>query len=158
MDLWDKYSGDEPIDQLAWIELVLFASLCYRLVNRVTTFEDFGGIPELSEFPRLVKWMKKRSKMKDVVLFTDAHVTGGLGPFLKSMASIDADKIKKVSELLLECSEVDDLKGCFTTIKALDGVGPFISWQIVCDLMESQCLKPCTEEDWAQLGPGAKSK
>jgi hypothetical protein len=37
-------------------------------------------------------------------------------------------------------------------------VGSFLAWQVVCDLMESQCLKPCTENDWTELGPGAKGK
>ena len=90
-------------------------------------------------------------------MFTDAHQTCGLGPYLQYMSKL-TQKIKKINKVIIKCCNENNLEGCFTAIMAIDGVGKFIAWQVICDLMESQCLKPCTENDWTKLGPGANGK
>ena len=156
LNLWDKYSNNN-VNHQDWIEIVLWASVSYRLVNRISTFEEFGGIPEVSDWPRFREFMKKTAAIKPV--FTDAHITSGMKPFLKSMSSLyekDARTMKRVSRKVLERCQNRDLKGCCDAVKTIRGAGTFISWQVICDLMESQCLKPCTENDWTELGPGAQ--
>ena len=112
------------------------------------------------------EWQSFRSAMKQaadkgVVLFTGAHQVVGLRRYIETMTELckkDAKMLGKVSREVLECCEKRDLEGCFLAVQGIKNVGPFLAWQIVCDLMESQCLKPCTEDDWTKLGPGAESK
>ena len=161
LDLWDKYNKNGQVSHLKWIELVLWASTCYRLVNRISTFEDFGCIPEMSDWMRFQSFIKKASMDKNKKVFTDAHMTGGMKPFLNAMSGLrkgNGSQVQKVSREILECLQNNNLEGCFEAVKNINGVGNFFAWQVVCDLMESQCLKPCGENDWTQLGPGAKSK
>jgi hypothetical protein len=101
------------------------------------------------------------SRSQEVTLFTNAHVVSGFRPYIVSMSALYTENGKKVTqvsrELLKFCGN-NDLEGCFQAVQTIKGAGPFIAWQVVCDLMESQCLKPCTENDWVELGPGAKGK
>lgn len=160
LSLWDKYNKDGPVGYDTWIELVLWASLCYRLVNRISTFEEFGCIPEVADWPRFKRFMNKAVRSGTKV-FTDAHITGGLKPFLRNMEMVhekDAQLVKEVSEQVLESVHKGSLEGCFDAVKTINGAGNFTAWQVVCDLMESQCLSPCTEDDWTELGPGAKGE
>lgn len=164
MNLWEKHNKNGPVDHQEWIELVLFSSVCFRLVNRISTFEEWSstfGIPELEEWPAFRKYMKENAGKK--ALFTDAHVCTGITRFLKFMDALTARKacnLKKASQLVYDALEDEKdccLEKCFDAVRTLDGAGDFIAWQIVCDLMESQCLSSCTENDWVQLGPGAQS-
>lgn len=94
-------------------------------------------------------------------MFTDAYITSGLRPYLENMSELTKNralKIKRTSRDVLACCNKNDLEGCFEAVKTIKGAGSFIAWQVVCDLMESQCLKPCTENDWTELGPGATGK
>lgn len=76
--------------------------------------------------------------------------------------------LRKVSREIVECCRRPDgsnnqgghsgLEGCFWAVKQIPNVNDFFAWQITCDLLESQCLGPCTENDWVHLGPGAKGE
>ena len=48
-------------------------------------------------------------------------------------------------------------QNCFYIIKDVPGVGKFMSWQILCDLLELRQLGECTDNQWTCLGPGAKN-
>jgi len=158
LDLWEKYNMDGKVDHLKWIELVLWSTICYRLVNRISTFEAFGCIPQVDDWPKFRSFITKAFN-NNTKIFTDAHITGGINPYTRNMEELHMEEgklIKKVSRDILACCQNRDLQGCFKAVKTIKGAGDFIAWQVVCDLMESQCLKPCTENDWTQLGPGAK--
>jgi len=68
-----------------WIELVLWSSVCYRLIICTSTFEDFGCISEVD----------------DLKIFTDAHITGGFNPCTRNMEALyqqnGAKKIKEIN-------------------------------------------------------------
>ena len=69
--------------------------------------------------------------------------------------------IQKFSKDILKFCEGESgeiLEQCFDTVQQVNGIGSFLAWQVTCDLQESQCLAESTENDWTELGPGAKSK
>eukprot|EP00092_Neocalanus_flemingeri_P093866 GFUD01119335.1.p1 GENE.GFUD01119335.1~~GFUD01119335.1.p1 ORF type:complete len:686 (+),score=139.05 GFUD01119335.1:191-2059(+) len=39
---------------------VLFRSIVYRLINKIETFLDYGGLPDLEDFPKFLKFLAKK--------------------------------------------------------------------------------------------------
>ena len=124
---------------------------------------DYGGIPSIDEWPTFRAFLQKKDAA-GTVLFTDAHFAAGIKRYIPNMNTLckqDGKLVKKFSKEILECCEgVSDeiLEGCFNTVQQVDGIGSFLAWQVTCDLHECQCLAESTENDWTELGPGAKSK
>ena len=56
---------------------ILFKSILYRLPNRVETFLDFGGIPNLSSLSKFLNYLNER-KENNETMFTAAHQNMGL--------------------------------------------------------------------------------
>ena len=54
----------------------LFKSIIYRLINKVETFRDFGGIPNLEQFEEFLDFLANK-KADGVVIFTAAHQNMG---------------------------------------------------------------------------------
>lgn len=141
----------------------MWASVCYRRVNRISTFADYGGIPSLDEWPKFRAFLKKKDA-NGAVLFTDAHFASGIKKYIPEMNTLckkDGKLVKEFSNEILECCEGESdeiLEQCFRTVQQVDGIGLFLGWQVTCDLHECQCLGESTENDWTELGPGAKSK
>jgi hypothetical protein len=169
LKLWDMHQKNGHVEDLKWIELVFWASLCYRLVNRIGTFQKYGGIPSIEEWTRFRKFLAKmhaeNQKRKDAdreAIMTDAHQTSGVPPYLTTMDALvknNGKMHKELSKKILKCCEGDSdkiVKKCFDNIIKVDGCGPFFSWQVTCDLLECHCLADSTENDWTKLGPGAK--
>jgi hypothetical protein len=140
-------------------------------VNRIGTFQKYGGIPSIEEWTRFRKFLAKmhaeNQKRKDAdreAIMTDAHQTSGVPPYLTTMDALvknNGKMHKELSKKILKCCEGDSdkiVKKCFDNIIKVDGCGPFFSWQVTCDLLECHCLADSTENDWTKLGPGAKGK
>lgn len=149
------------MDRQTWLELVLWATICYRLVNRISTFEDFGGIPEIEEWPRFRTFLRKKDSdpHKKEALFTDAHFAAGIKAYVPNMDTLhkkNGKALKEVSKSLLGCCQNGSLDECFDQMTTINGIGSFLGWQTTCDLMESKCLEPFDENDWTKLGPGAE--
>jgi hypothetical protein len=142
---------------------------CVRGSNRISSCsrfhshpiqQNFGCIPEISKWKEFAEYLELQHQ-NNVIIFTDAHKVGGLRPYIENMDELyeaNGRKVTKVSQEIFKYCRNKDLKSCFQAVENLKGVGPFTAWQVVCDLMESQCLKPCTENDWVELGPGAQCK
>lgn len=172
------------VDRQTWLNLVLWASVCYRMCNLIETFEvsdmkfsilpltakllprvqAFGTIPKVSEWKEFCTAIRSR-KSQGRIVFTMAHIVVGFERYmatLKLLGENDARLLQQVGKEILQCcldGEKDGicaLERCFKAVKTIRNVGNFFAWQIICDLLESQCLQPCTETDWTQLGPGAK--
>jgi len=164
LNLWDMHQKDGHVDDQTWMELVLWATICYRLINRISTFDEYGGIPSIDEWPLFRTFLREKEADEEVI-FTDAHtVCCGLTRYVSNMNKLyenDGKLVKEVSSEILECckGERDEiLKQCFKKVKKVDGIGAFFAWQVTCDLHESQCLADSNENDWTELGPGAESK
>ncbi len=139
--------------------------------------QEFGGIPQVSEWPQWEAFMMNRFEKK-IVAFTGAHITMGFVRYCQTMTSLWENNAKLLQDVAhaiwMACCSCNKnerschvtkktttiaLQQCFHAVKAsIPNVGRFLAWQVICDLMESRCLDPCTEYDWTELGPGAKCK
>jgi hypothetical protein len=139
---------------------VMWASICYRCLCRVETFEDLGGIPSISVWKDfrlgLVAKYEKGEK-----LFTAAYQVMGFRRYVETMEYLHNSGCEELYRLSKEVRVAGDeglLEKCTKIIQLLPNVGNFYAWQITCDLMESGIIQGCKEatSDWVQLGPGAE--
>ena len=93
----------------------------------------------------------------DRKIFTGCHMTTSIGGELKHESYIQAcwDVWHKRHKL------VEDLAGgtmenAFVVLKSLRMVGPFVSYEMVCDLRFTNLIDPKDKMSWANVGPGAK--
>jgi len=133
---------------------VLYKSIVYRLVNRVETFAGFGNIPEVSEWPKFSAYISKKMGRGEKI-FTAAHINMGLRRFQETMKWLN-NNIESIAIEIAAQAEERSLKGCFEAIHSITNVGPFLAWQILCDLLECRLLGKCTDNQWTVLGNGAK--
>jgi len=137
------------------VEKVLFRSIVYRLINKVETFTDFGGLPDLGEYPRFQKFLAKK-KDAGVVIFTAAHQNMGYDRLMKTFEYVKKN-VKKMSSEIVAASKKRTIKKCQDILLQIPNVGAFFAWQILCDLLECRIIGSCTDNQWACLGPGAKN-
>ena len=139
---------------------ILWASICYRAVCRVETFNELGGIPTLAQWDKFSRDLK-RYHSKGNVIFTAAYQNMGYDRFVQTMKYLKADDssaVKSLANKIIIAGKKGDLQRCTNDIQQLPNIGPFFAWQITCDLMECGVLKGCDEDtsDYVKLGPGAK--
>ena len=178
LNRWDKFGPN--ISQAKWIEIVLWASYCYRLVNRVESFMDctgklpkgetpsltsrFNGIPALEEWPvfrgLVIKCQKGDGRARVSKFFTGAHQTCNFSDYVHWMNEAHASEgihLKLVALEVHHAAKLGDIEGCHQVIaERLKGCGDFMAWQITCDLLESKCLPKCESNNFCVLGKGAK--
>lgn len=136
------------------LEEVLWDSLCYRLVNKIETFEKFGGIPRRDEFKQFVSDTFLPMWESDMVVFTSAHQNMGKDRYLATMKSLYREDGNLIKKLASKISSAKDLQTCYNVLLQVDNVGKFFAWQVLCDLLEAKVI-PFTENEWVKLGPGA---
>ena len=176
LDQWkafvEKYPKDEERQThlVEWIRIVLWSSFVYRQVNKVESFmkgdsKESTGIPSESEWPKFKESVQKIKEKGGEAFFTDAHINQGFDKFMAN-----TDKVVKQKKKTPPCSKLDQtaqeildngvvhgkLEPCFNALLRLPGIGEFMAWQILCDLMESNCLPKCDSGDFCRLGPGAR--
>lgn len=121
----------------------------YRLVNKVATFEKFGGIPStVLEFNKFKRFMQARQKT-GVSSFTGVHQNNGYASYYVSIAHLER-------ELDALVASRKNMQTFYAAVTKIPYIGTFFGFQITCDVME-QGLIGGSENDWAQLGPGAKA-
>jgi hypothetical protein len=131
---------------------VLWKSYLYRQVNRLESFSRFGGIPSREEWPKFVTHMCNCQE-RGMSFFTAAHQTTSHSKLVRYVQeTLKCKLLEKITPTLLGT----DLQAIVKALGTLHGCGPFLSWQIACDLMESQCLTVDTES-YCELGPGARN-
>lgn len=153
----DLYESLEKWTEEEWLTVVLWASYCYRQVNRIESFQD--GFPDINNLPKFVRGMEKTKKNAangvGVSFFSCAHQTTNFRQYelnLKMVAKKDGALLKSVVNIILNAKE--NLWECHKAARKLPGIGPFFGWQILCDLEESRCLQ--FDGSFVELGPGAK--
>ena len=137
-----------------------------------------GGIPSPHDWP---KFKEEVRKIQDTggkkAFFTDAHLNQGFDRFISYTDRVLATKQTRKHTTVDDGGEPprttldstaqaihdegivvpgNNLESSFNLLKKLPGVGDFMSWQILCDLMESNCLPTCNIEDFCGFGPGAR--
>ena len=90
---------DETIINQDLVEKVLFRSIVYRLINKVETFTDFGGLPDLEEYPKFKKFLAKK-KDSGVVIFTAAHQNMGYDRLMKTFEYVKNNVKKMATEIV----------------------------------------------------------
>ena len=89
---------------------VLFKSIVYRLINKVETFMDFGGIPNQDEFPAFLSYLKAKVKEK-VVIFTAAHQNMGFRRLMDTFSYL-AKNIDKLTYNVVKGANHRSTKQC----------------------------------------------
>lgn len=158
VNLFEKYSRNGVIDEKFWLEKILWGSICYRLVNKVETFLEFGGIPEIEQWPNFEHFFLNVDTERIKFKFTGAHQTMGERRYIETMSKLEQATLKDYANKIFHKSKARKLKDCCEIIETLPNVGRFLAWQIACDLLESKCLAPCSENDYATLGKGSDGK
>ena len=169
-----------------WFIQVLWASYCYRLVNKVESFggggagdrgkkhssvpatASFGRIPTMSDWPKFKKLVAKTKRLGQR-FFTGAHQTTNFDDYMAWMDQVSSSPeshLEIVANAVTEhlnSSSRDALRALFYAIRhTLPGCGEFMSWQILCDLIESNAVPFLTSDsediDFCMLGKGAKGE
>lgn len=107
--------------------------------------------------PKILRESLTKKHSKGLKLFTSAHMTWGPEtgrPKFLSFLDILDELWERKDDLCLDIEECVEMKEVFDLLKKISGVGPFISYEIVCD------LRWYFEFDdiltWCNVGPGAK--
>merc|ERR1719348_1678530 len=125
---------------------VLFKSVVFRLINRIDTFLDFGGIPDLNNLSKFLTFLKNRKSQK-IKTFTSAHQTNGFRS-IEAFKFVKKNIAKLTSDIVSEAKR-GSIKLCFETICKIPYVNKFFANQILCDLLETKVLGPkATENIW----------
>lgn len=160
---------------------VLWASLVYRRLNKLSTFCEWKGrLPLPCEASCWLEFVAARHA-SGMAVFTSRHQqSGGLAAYaatVRGLAGVSSPPLMSKAEptpapsddaaahsglpsaAALACA----LRRCagpqqaHATLKgALSNVGDFIAWQVLSDAVEAGALPACANDDWVCLGPGAK--
>ena len=131
---------------------ILFQTYIYRCVNKVITFQRFGGIPAEKDWDKFRGFMC--SSMQDKTeenFFTQAHINQGQNKTALTIEYVLEHKEKMARQI----SSATSLKTVFEIIRTAPHVGPFLSWQITADLCELKLIR--LKENFVALGPGAQA-
>ena len=137
------------------VERVLFKSIVYRLINKVDTFVEFGGLPSKEENKSFVKFLLNK-RAKGEVSFTAAHQNMGYDRLQETLHFVKKN-IKSLATQVVKGAEARSLKVAHKALVATPNIGAFFAWQILCDLLENRVLGANTDNQWVCLGPGGKS-
>lgn len=141
---------------------ILFNIVWYRLFNLAAHAETPGFVSHKNhEFLRKVLLEKRRLGMK---VFTSAHMTTGTGEVIRNQGKIYGHLVGPI-EIAEEYGERfvsfiyhhQSMRYVTMLLKQIPMVGPFIAYEIACDLRFTPLLREATDVlTWANLGPGAK--
>ena len=136
---------------------MLFASYCYRQVNRLESFVATGFPDETG----LAKYFLKVNKLRESggSFFSAAHQTTQYAKFEDFLKQATAKKSKLLDDVCdAICAADARSEDCVLALQTLPGIGPFFAWQILCDLKESRCISFHKNDNYCLLGPGAESE
>ena len=135
---------------------VLFKSIVFRLIDRVETFEDFGGIPNLKKLrPDFVDFVKERRKRNEVT-FSKEHINSGYDKLFKSYEYVE-ENISELAKEVMFAAQKRSIKKCRDVIMKIPCVGDFFSCQILFDLLDCKVLGQNTDNQWVHIEKGAKA-
>lgn len=146
---------ENDIDATEYLTQVLWAAICYRMLARIETFQEFGDIPTINQ------WGQFRQQLEDAhtnnkTIFTGAYNVCGFRRYCETMSWLQENSCTTLYQLTAKLKNVQKLKSCVQILCGIPNVGKFLSWQIICDLLESNAISVSDVNKWIQLGPGAK--
>lgn len=162
------------LDTTESLKKLIWQTAIYRNCNRIETFEEVG-FPDFRDYDSSTvnnKFWEKleviRSRGESVM--TSAHLTcptpAGYTKVEGYMMFVNDlyNKIKNES-LISDIQNASDSEEVFWILRRVHCIGAFIAYEILCDLMYvkaigsesriSESWVPFTEDDWANVGPGA---
>lgn len=165
--------------RLVRLRKILWASIVYRLVNRIETFLAIGFpddqdendvesfLAKATEYWETCRTSSKGTKQK-MKFFTGAHQTTNFNSYCQYVRHAFVQLDILVEQQIETAVNTNEL--CDRLQKHVMGVGPFLAWQIYCDLHEDgHCLSDHLQKKthhqadghqddnlYCQLGPGAK--
>jgi hypothetical protein len=138
---------DEPL------ELLVFNICWYRLFN----WRENASLGFCDNFEDVAEHITNRWKAGKQV-FTGAYMTRGYEGVDKYQTYIEACKhVWDNKHYIAEaCREYKSMEKMWEYMKDIYTVGPFVSYELVCDFRFTKLLEDATDVlTWANLGPGA---
>ena len=81
------------------VSKIFFKSIVYRLINKVETFMDFGGVPDIESFPKFLKFLRDK-RNEGSVIFTAAHQNMGFDRLMKTFDFVKKNLRNLTSKLV----------------------------------------------------------
>ena len=131
----------------------LAASLLYRPVNKVSTFETWGGLPHAANAMEFARWLRDKRGQR---MFTGRHRTRGTPVYAQLAKAIADPSFIAIQQGIWAAVQAGRLAAITRSLQTLPNIGPFFAWQVTCDLTESGHFTGQLE-DWALLGPGSRT-
>jgi hypothetical protein len=141
----------------------VFACIMYRMFNRVNTWQILRNTGAIKTMP----WHRKRmfevlsdAQSQGIPLYTDAHMvcayhgTPGKDK-LERIQNLLNGMEPRMAELMSLIDSSDSLKPIWTFLKNLDGLGPFLAYEIAVDISYAP-WNHHTENEWVNPGPGCQ--
>ena len=123
----------------------------YRLMNKVETFQEGpDGIPDPDNIDAFLQYARR--KMDTEAVFTSCHQTMGWHKYNAAVLYVRHN----LSKICGKLAKLKTLSSAFDELKEIQNFGPFLSWQVLCDLTESKVLEVSGLDDYAVPGPGAE--
>lgn len=138
---------------------LLFSAIAYRCCNNPETFEDLAvGFPKLHNWKEVHVRMLQRQK-NGFRIFGTAYRASAFGPTprLEIYRNILLCAQENMTSMLTGLQEAKSLKEAHKiVISHLWGVGPFIAFEVLNDLLYTPFFKgQFSANDWVFVGPGA---
>ena len=159
--LLDNIKGNDNQAEMLWNIFI------YRWFNRVETIEKIGGYQRFEDWDHREFYAKLREvESTQGGVFTSAHmVTGvnfsgaswgfGAGSKLKNYVWLINELKKNINEVLETVQEQDTMEGLWVTLKRMNGIGSFVSYEVAVDI--NYCgIVNLDENEWANPGPGCQ--
>lgn len=156
--IFDTVIKDNNGNLLKDSKLILWRIFCYRMINKIETFDAIG-------IPSLVQWDPDefRLNLLDIqktgkAVFTNAYITcqsGKKQSRIENAVEMYDNMHRILDKLWLKIQLADSLKQVHSILETAYGVGHFTSFQICLDMMYAKII-PFSEDDWADIGPGCK--
>lgn len=111
-------------------------SIIYRVINRHITFRNYSSIPSsVKELPKFLEWVNATHEEGEPV-FTGAHQNMGFTRLAELIEHL-SQNFPDIGKRILNADNKEEI--C-TILKAMPHIGDFFSWQICCDLIESNVI------------------
>ena len=139
-----------PTKSPDWLRL--WNTVWYRLFNWRGNAKWFECVEDL-RLHMTKRWVD------DEILFTDAHMTSGRAgePKYECMLDTSDDVFDAASKLFEMCLSAQRMERAFHLFTPFYAIGPFVAYEIVCDLrFVMELFQPTDTLTWANVGPGAK--
>jgi hypothetical protein len=143
--------------------------LLYRMFNLPVTYDVLGGFQPANGWnPSWVVEQLESRRATGVPVFTGAYRVSQRGKEYDgrdwSKVRVVVDKLAQIHEqlpalldALRRASSLSDAHSVIAGLPGFGGESGFLAYEIVSDLVYEPALLPFSEDDWANVGPGAKA-